>query len=164
MRCLSSRPSLLGDADTDAAVACAIAPRPLLERQRALAIWRSCMRSTRWARWATLALAMSICVPVLAKSRAKSLADCTSFQQNDKAEDVVELSVHNSCGVPVDCTIKWRVVCAPDSKKRRAVHAKSSKFTLTEGSGKSAEATASACGDDAFAIDSIQWSCEPNKD
>jgi hypothetical protein len=141
------------------------------------------MRSTRWARWATLALAMSICVPVLATASpgaagarstagvakmktgaAKSLADCTSFQQTDKAEDLVELSVHNSCSVPVDCTIKWRVVCAPDSKKRRAVDAKRSTFTLNQGTGRSAEASAASCGDDAFAIDHIEWGCEPNKD
>jgi hypothetical protein len=123
------------------------------------------MRSTRWARWATCALAISICVPALAKTGVKkSLADCTSFQQIEKGEDIIELSVHNSCKVPVDCSIKWRVVCAPDAPKRRAVHPKTSKFTLGEGAGSSAEASATMCGDDSFTIDQIQWGCEPNKD
>lgn len=122
------------------------------------------MCSTRWARWATCALAVSICVPALAKTVKKSLADCTSFQQTEKGEDTIELSVHNSCKVPVDCSVKWRVVCAPDAPKRRAVHAKSSEFTLNEGTGSTAEATAAMCGDDSFTIDRIQWGCEPNKD
>ena len=123
------------------------------------------MRSTRWARWATCALAISICVPAVAGSRAKkSLADCTSFVQTEKGDDAIELQITNSCKVPVDCSIKWRVVCAPDSTKRRAVHAKTHKLSLTEGAGGGAEATATVCGDDAFTIDSIQWGCEPNKD
>jgi hypothetical protein len=123
------------------------------------------MRSTRWARWATCALAISICVPALAKSTSdKSLADCTSFQQTEKGDDAIELSVHNSCKVPIDCSIKWRVVCAPDAPKRRAVHSKTSTFKLAEGTGQAAQASAAVCGDDAFSIDHIEWGCEPNKD
>ena len=52
------------------------------------------------------------------RARSKSLADCTSFDQTDKDDDTVELTIHNSCTIPVDCSISWRVVCAPDSKKR----------------------------------------------
>jgi hypothetical protein len=123
------------------------------------------MRSTRWARWATCALAISICVPALAETAVKkSLADCTSFQQTSKGEDAIDLSVHNSCSIPLDCSVKWRVVCAPDAPKRRAVHAKSSTFKLAEGTGQTAQASAAVCGDDAFAIDRIEWGCEPNKD
>jgi hypothetical protein len=123
------------------------------------------MRSTRWARWATCALAITICVPALADhGRAKSLADCTTFEQTDKNDVTVALSIKNSCTVPVDCAISWRVVCAPDAKKRRSVHPGSSKLALVEGATQSAEASASICGDDGWTIDSIQWSCEPNKD
>lgn len=122
------------------------------------------MRSTRWARWATCALAISICVPALAENVRKSLSDCTSFQQTAKGDDAIELSVHNSCKVPIDCSIKWRVVCAPEAQKRRAVHDNSAKFTLAEGAGQSTQASAAVCGDDAFSIDRIEWGCEPNKD
>lgn len=123
------------------------------------------MRSATWARWATLALAISICMPALAGKRAKkSLADCTTFTQAEKGEEAVELTVHNSCKVPVDCKVSWRVVCAPQSTKRRAVHAKSEKFSLVEGTGQSAEASASICGDDAWTIEAIQWGCEPSTD
>ncbi|NVB81596.1 MAG: hypothetical protein HOV81_24595 [Kofleriaceae bacterium] len=99
-----------------------------------------------------------------AKTATKSLSDCTSFKQTDKADDKVELAIQNSCKVPVDCKISWRVVCAPDSNKRRAVHQKSEKLKLNEGAGGSAEASAEICGDDAWTIESIQWGCEPNKD
>ena len=122
------------------------------------------MRSIPWARWATCALAITVVsFPALA-DRTKSLSDCTSFHQTEKGEDVIELGIQNSCKVPVDCSIKWRVVCAPDAPKRKAVHAKSMTLKLVEGASSSTEASAAVCGDDAFTIDSIQWGCEPNKD
>ncbi|MDB4958272.1 MAG: hypothetical protein JWO36_5841 [Myxococcales bacterium] len=122
------------------------------------------MRSIRWARWATCALAM-FCVPALAdRGHAKSLAECTAFEQVDKSDVTVELSIKNTCKMPVACAISWRVVCAPDAKKRRSVHPGATKLALNEGATQSTEASASVCGDDGWAIDSIQWSCEPNKD
>lgn len=124
------------------------------------------MRSSRWARWATCALAMSICVPALAdQARAKkSLSECTSFDQTEKSEVALDLSIKNSCAVPVDCSISWRVVCAPDSKKRRSVHPASSKLSLGEGATSSAQASAAVCGDDSWSIEAIEWSCQPNKE
>ncbi|HUJ63626.1 MAG TPA: hypothetical protein VLX92_34235 [Kofleriaceae bacterium] len=117
-----------------------------------------------WARWATCALAISICVPALAGGHTrKSLADCTRFDQNDKGDDAIELSLHNSCSIPVDCSISWRVVCAPSSK-RRSEHPGSQKLSITEGTTQSAEASAAPCGDDAWSIDNIAWSCQPNNE
>jgi hypothetical protein len=123
------------------------------------------MRSPSWARWATCALALSICVPALADSgRKKTLATCTSLDENDKGEDQVELAIHNSCSVPIDCTISWRVVCAPKSAKRRAVHAGSSKLQIHEGATGAADASAAVCGDDSWTIEGIEWACQPNND
>jgi hypothetical protein len=118
------------------------------------------------ARWATCALALSILVPAAMADRGakKSLADCTYFDQRDKGDDKVEMTIKNLCTVPVDCTMSWRVVCAPDSKKRRSVHPSSVKVSLDSGASDSKEASAAQCGDDAFAIDSIQWACQPNAD
>jgi hypothetical protein len=126
------------------------------------------MRTARWARWATCALAMLI-TPSLTTSLAfaehkKSLAECTSFDQLAKGETAVELTVKNSCSIPVDCSLSWRVTCAPDSKKRRAVHASQTKFSLVTGAQQSTDASASVCGDDAWAIDQIEWTCAPPKD
>ncbi|HUS30257.1 MAG TPA: hypothetical protein VMZ53_17235 [Kofleriaceae bacterium] len=100
---------------------------------------------------------------VVAKNNKKSIADCTSFQQNEKGDEAVEITIHNSCAIPVDCSLSWRVVCAPDSK-RRSVHDSSKKFSLTSGMEEKNEATATVCGDDGWSIDSIKWGCEPNKD
>lgn len=122
------------------------------------------MRTT-WARWATCALAITIGMPAVAGSHVKkSLADCTTFTQTEKGEDAFDLEVHNSCKAQLDCSISWKVVCAPQSTKRRAVHAKISKFTLTEGTGQSTEASAAICGDEAWTIESVTWGCEPSKD
>jgi hypothetical protein len=103
-------------------------------------------------------------MPLALAGGHKSVAECTSFDQNDKDEDKVEFAIHNSCSMPVDCSIKWRVVCAPDAKSRKATHAKSLKVQVTNGSTTAAEASAAVCGDDSWTIDSIHWSCEPNKD
>jgi hypothetical protein len=122
------------------------------------------MRSTTWARWATCALALSICLPAVAGHAKKSLADCTSFDQNDKGDDTVEFKIRNSCTIPVDCSISWRVVCAPGSTKRKSVHDAAAKVSLPTGSEEAKSASAAVCGDDAWTINNVEWSCTPNND
>ncbi len=123
------------------------------------------MRSGTWTRWATCALAITICVPAaVADKSKKSIADCTSFGQEDKGEDKVQFTIHNTCSIPVDCSISWRLVCAPQSKKRRAAHAGGAKLALTNGSMQMAEASAAVCGDDGWSLDNIIWSCQPNQE
>ncbi len=121
------------------------------------------MRSTTWTRWVTCALAISICVPALARDK-KSLADCTSFDQNDKGDDTVEFKIKNTCTIPVDCAISWRVVCAPQSKKRRAVHDGSARVSLATGTEEAKQASAAICGDDSWSIEAVEWSCSPNNE
>lgn len=122
------------------------------------------MRANCCARWATCALAISICAPAFADRTRRSLSSCTSFDQADRGEARVELTIRSTCSIPIDCAVSWRVVCAPDSKKRRATHPGSARFALGAGASQSAEASAVICGDDAWAIDSVQWSCQPSKD
>lgn len=134
------------------------------------------MRVMSWTRWATCALAISICAPVALADGKKtaggggspkpprSVAACTAFDQADKGEDAVEFTVRSSCSIPLDCSISWRVVCAPQSKKRRAVHVGSARLALHDVNSRSAEGSAAMCGDDAWAIDSVRWSCKPNQD
>jgi hypothetical protein len=122
------------------------------------------MRPATLGRWATCALILTIGTAALAEDHKKSLADCTSFDQVEKAEDTVSMTVKNSCSIPVDCTMSWRVVCAPDSKKRRSVHLGDAKFSLTPSGEQSKDASAAICGDDAWTIDRVEWSCTPNKD
>jgi hypothetical protein len=123
------------------------------------------MRSASWTRGAACALAISICVPVaLADRGTKSISSCATFGQQDKGDDKVEFTIHNTCTIPVDCSISWRVVCAPESRKRRASHAGAAKMALPNGSMQTAEASAAICGNDGWSIDNIAWSCQPNND
>lgn len=109
-----------------------------------------------------LALSSSLLLSnALAERRTKSLASCTTFDQVEKSEDTLQLTVSNSCTIPVSCSVSWRVVCAPTSKKRRAVHPTKRTFSLDSASSQTADASAAVCGDDAWQIDSIQWSCQP---
>jgi hypothetical protein len=140
-------------------------PRAVQTRSRAPSPEVCAMRSSSWTRWATCALAISICVPVALADRGyKSISSCTSFGQEDKGDDKVEFKIQNTCEIPVDCSITWRVVCAPESKKRRAAHAGAAKLALANGASQTAEASAATCGNDAWSIDSISWSCQPNKE
>jgi len=52
-------------------------------------------------------------------------------------------------------------VCAPKSAKRRAVHPGATKFSLAQAASQSQDASAAVCGDDAWTIDDITWSCQP---
>ncbi len=127
------------------------------------------MRALSWTRGATYALALSLCLPlalptVAAAESKKSLAACTSFAQADKGDDTVQFTVHNTCSVPVDCSITWRLVCAPESKKRRASHAGAARLSLASNSLQTADASAATCGDDGWSIEAISWSCAPNQD
>lgn len=130
------------------------------------------MRTVSSVRWAACALAISIvpasavpasAVPASADHLRRTIAACASFDQIDRGDDRVAFTIHNACSLPVDCAVSWRVVCAPDAKKRRASHLGSAKLAIPEGASQSAEASAAICGDDAWVIDSVVWSCQPNK-
>lgn len=125
--------------------------------------------SVRWTRCAlALAVAISIvpasAVPASADRTRRTIAACASFDQVDRGDARVAFTIHNACSIPVDCSVTWRVVCAPDAKKRRASHPASARLAIPEAASGSAEASAAVCGDDAWVIDSVVWSCQPNKD
>jgi len=127
------------------------------------------MRSASWARWATCALAVVIPLSIslsaaFADRTARSLSSCTAFDQVDKGDDKVQFTIHSTCTIPIDCAISWRVVCAPESRKRRATHASNARLSFPAATSQTAEASAAVCGDDGWVIDQIQWSCQPNRD
>jgi hypothetical protein len=122
------------------------------------------MCAARWARWATCAVAISICVPALADRARRSLATCTSFDQVDQGDDKVAFTIHNTCSIPVECSVSWRVVCAPESTKRRTSHPDTASFLVSDGTSQTAEASATVCGAQAWVIDSVHWRCVAAKD
>lgn len=115
-----------------------------------------------------LALAISIvcsaAAPAFADRPRRSLSACASFEQDDRGDARVGFTIRNACSVPIDCAVTWRVVCAPDARKRRASHPGAAKLAIADGTSRSAEASAAICGNDAWAIDSVEWSCQVNKD
>jgi hypothetical protein len=127
------------------------------------------MRTVSSVRWATCALAISILLAfgfgrAAADRPRRTIATCASFDQVDRGEDRVAFTIHNACSIPVDCSVAWRLVCAPDAKRRRASHPGNAQLTIAEGASQSAEASAAICGDDAWTIDSVVWRCQPNND
>ncbi|HET9622844.1 MAG TPA: hypothetical protein VFP84_15830 [Kofleriaceae bacterium] len=122
------------------------------------------MRAISWARGATCALASVLLLSPARADRAKSVTSCASFAQREEGDAKVAFTIRNACAMPLDCTVSWQVTCAPESKKRRAVHADRTKLTLPEGTAASAEASAAACGADGWVIDAVQWSCQPAKE
>ena len=106
------------------------------------------MRTIHRARWALYALALSLAIPTqLAaadnKSKRKSVDDCTSFDQRDRDDETgVDFSINNSCSMPVSCSIRWAVTCAPESKKRKSRKADSHSFQLDASNGITLTASA----------------------
>jgi cell division septation protein DedD len=96
--------------------------------------------------------------------RRRSLAQCTAFEQREKDEVSVELTVRNTCTVPINCRVSWRLVCAPESKKRRKVTPGSVAFTLAEASAQVTEASAAECGDASWMIKDVIWRCDSSKE
>jgi hypothetical protein len=95
----------------------------------------------------------------------KSMASCTAFDQADKDDDTTTFTIRNSCSIPIDCSISWKLVCAPDSKKRRSEHPTTQSIKmLADGAQQSTDVSAATCGADAWALQGIEWSCSPNKD
>jgi hypothetical protein len=127
------------------------------------------MRSIPGARGASLALVLALVIPAdLAfadERRRKSVSECTSFSQEDRAtEDGVDFSIRNACSMPVSCALSFTVTCAPESKKRRSRKASSHAFDLAADAGITVTASAERCGDDGWSIDDISWSCNPARD
>lgn len=123
------------------------------------------MRAATRTRRATCALALLLSTTTpAAADRQRSVAACTAFEQADQGEDKVQFTIRNTCTIPIDCTVSWRLVCAPDSKRRRAAHPATLKLALNSNTTETALAAATVCGDDSWRLDNIQWSCQPNRD
>lgn len=116
---------------------------------------------------ALCALAASTLSPIAPAAadgvRKRSLARCTSFDQREQ-ESALELTIKNSCTMPIDCTLSWELVCASESKKRRKVMPSQTAFTLSSEAVQATSASAEACGDDSWIIKNVLWRCEANKE
>ena len=130
------------------------------------------MRSIRRARRAGSVLALAlVCLSSSVgadgarpfKRDKGSISACTAFTQRDASDDSVEFTVASSCTMPIECTITWAVICAPDTKRAKRKQAGAA-FTLETSESRVTTASAAACGDDGWAIDDVSWQCAPSKD
>ena len=127
-----------------------------------------------FVRWSLCALVFSLAIPAALADGGKatggtavrkSMASCTAFDQADKDDETTTFTVRNACSVPIDCSISWKLVCAPASKTRRSEHPGTQKITmLADGAESTTDASAAQCGVDGWALQAISWSCVPNKD
>ncbi len=111
-----------------------------------------------------LAATSSLATADTAVAKQRSLARCTSYEQREKNDASLEISIKNSCSMPIDCKISWQLVCAPESKKRRKVLPESLTFTISTDATQSTAASATACGDDSWLIQGVSWRCEASKE
>jgi hypothetical protein len=95
--------------------------------------------------------------------RKRSLVRCTSFDQRE-TESALELTIRNRCTMPIDCTVSWQLVCAPESKKRRKITPSQTAFTLSSDAVQSTAASAESCGDDSWVIKNVLWRCQASKE
>lgn len=120
-----------------------------------------------WARWAACALALAVAVsPALADKKKKrtkarpSIATCTSFDQVDRADDSVDLVIANSCEIGLACSVSWTLTCAPGTRHATR-HQHGQAFSLATAMSQASNASPAECGSQAWAIDDVTWSCQP---
>lgn len=121
------------------------------------------MRRPVVAPWASSALALSCLLPpaAVAERRDRSVAACVTFDQRERAdEDGVDLALASACEVPVRCAVRWRLTCAPGTRKQSS-RRHAAAFTLQPGGQEVAEARATECGASGWELADIAWSCEP---
>jgi hypothetical protein len=91
----------------------------------------------------------------------KSIVTCAVFTQTDRADDGIAIVVANACGIPLTCSLKWTVVCAPDSAKRKVKHNSRLAFVVEDGKQEEHTASPAICKSDSWSIEGISWSCVP---
>jgi hypothetical protein len=127
--------------------------------------------SSRRAPWQGLAL-LAVCTlsPTAfadqadrpAKKPSRSVAACTTFDQTDRdSEDGVDFKVTSTCDVKLACSIKWKLTCSPESKKKRRSTWEGYAFELAGPDAAETTASAASCGNEGWEIASISWSCQP---
>lgn len=90
-----------------------------------------------------------------------SVTQCMSYNETPNPSGGLDLTIQNNCGFSAKCKLAWKVVCAPQSTKRRKLHSHLVMFDLEPGQSQSRHANASACGDDSWQLSAITWSCTP---
>jgi hypothetical protein len=107
---------------------------------------------------------MLIPVSVFADGKHKrSLADCTTFSEHDRDDGGgVDMSVASTCEAKLSCGINWTLTCAPGTKREKQVK-QGYAFDLDNGQSDGTTASSDVCGDEAWSVGDVSWSCAPSK-
>jgi hypothetical protein len=121
------------------------------------------MRSSSRARWLLVAAGLCCATTVLADHKHKPASECTSLGQVEHDDGTgVDLSVASTCDTKMSCGIKWTLTCAPHTKHvKRTQNAVA--FDLDTGQSDGTTASSVECGNDAWEISEVTWSCAPSK-
>jgi hypothetical protein len=89
------------------------------------------------------------------------ISRCIKLTQDSVGDSGLELSLANSCRVPVACTLSWQLVCENQGETRRRTRANVNvRLAVEDGETGSTLADASSCRGESWAIRRVKWSCE----
>ena len=90
--------------------------------------------------------------------KQRTLTNCPTFRQSRLGNEGLRFEFHNTCALPVVCSLSWSVHCrgSAESPGERA-----STLQLAVGATDGVVASGNACGRDGWDIDGIRWSCQP---
>lgn len=87
------------------------------------------------------------------------VTECVAFTTVEAADDALVYDLANDCETRVRCRVTWNIVCGEDRKG--PTHAGSRALVVAPAHTARLAIPASACGDDAFSIEDVAWSCSP---
>ena len=91
-----------------------------------------------------------------AKSKISRCVRYTQVMGEDKQS--VDISLRNRCKAPVACVVEWKVSCDGEDTETREF---SDAMKLAGKARETVTASAAVCGDEGWAVDDIEWECEP---
>ncbi len=99
----------------------------------------------------------------VAESDKKKIAiqRCVDYSQ-DLDDDGMQLHLRNRCGIDLQCTASWEVVC--QGEDATATHKGASAFGLADQSSNGAYVSAARCGEEGWRIRKVRWSCVDSED
>jgi hypothetical protein len=88
--------------------------------------------------------------------KLESVNACMRYREQRLVEDGgLRMELRNCCHGPVKCAISWAVRCAGDAK----AEAKSADLEISAGTTESAYGYGTECGNDAWRISDVRWTC-----
>ncbi len=113
-----------------------------------------------WVTCALIALASPATDAQAQKKSNKKIAvhKCVKYSQSEY-ESGFHLKLKSKCEPRVTCELRWQLECE-DEEARYFAEA----FSLDTGDSHRADADAAMCGDAAWSVSAVKWSCEADEE